>query len=136
MEFEEALKLLKEGKKIRRQLNKNFYLHKLDEMVNETNIRDGTQEIARVCFSDLITNDWEEYKEEGNWSLEKSCLEEGYGYHFQLDDIKKLKQKILEDIRIKIKDNKKEIDSDELDYAEISKILEKRFGFKGGKDEL
>ena len=34
------------------------------------------------------------------------------------------------------KDNKKEIDSDELDYAEISKILEKRFGFKGGKDEL
>jgi len=124
MKFEEILKLLREGKKVRRKDwgNKDYYIYSLD---HEGKIE--CLERVGYIFSllDFLADDWEEYKEEDNWNMEKCCFEEEMGYHIDICDVKKLKEKIFEDIR---KEHKEDLGFG-IWFNNFKEILDKRFGF-------
>ena len=62
MKFEEALKLLREGKKIRRSCwRKNVYFVKTKN--GATTYIDGEEFIYRININTILENDWELYEE-------------------------------------------------------------------------
>jgi len=120
MKFEEILKLLREGKKVRRKdwekKHIDYYWRLIGDHVES--YCDGIR-ISKFTLINYIENieadDWEEYKEK-EWTLKKT-FNNGYSE----DAIKVLKQKILIDVY--------EDEKDSLNYVEIRKIIKKRFGF-------
>ena len=90
-------------------------------------IRVGDKQYQGTNNSPLI-QEWEIY--EDNWNLVDECINtkddpSNHFWQIQYEDIKTLKQKILEDINIKKKDTR---DNKIYDY-EIFEILDARFGF-------
>ena len=116
MKFEEAIKLLKEGKKIRRNKwhkNKTYAL----EIIPERNIRTNIiinqdNEIPELLIEEIEATDWEKY-EKDVWN---------YAECFEIDNLSNtieiLKQKLLEDFKA-------------VGYSEdiTGQILYNRFGF-------
>tara|TARA_Y100000310_G_scaffold344369_1_gene456801 strand:+ start:187 stop:555 length:369 start_codon:yes stop_codon:yes gene_type:complete len=122
MNFEEAVKLLKEGKKIHRpkfwDVDSYWYIGKGGMIC----WRDGTP--AKVRANQLVSDNWEEYQED-DWNLYNTERRLVYGnsYH-RCSDIGILKSIIIRDI------NKIEHGCyTEGIKIEIIKIIKKRFGF-------
>lgn len=96
-------------------------------------IRVGDKQYQGTTNSPLI-QEWEVFEE--NWNLADKCINTGddnsnHFWHISYDDIKILKQKILEDIN---KLSYRSYPSDEEDKygcekGDVIKILDERFGF-------
>lgn len=129
MNFMEAVKAMKQGKKVRRKnsdaihsfilFNDNkegrlIWNYKQNNVINE-----------RLYLEDIEATDWEIYEEEDNWNLADTLqiphknLDIKY---FKLIDIKTFIQKVKEDIMDK--------DGDEfrIDKRDAHKIIDKRSG--------
>lgn len=114
MKFEEALKLLKEGKKIRRKTwASGITIKEKDDLIVGYN-----GGIFILGPKHLRVDDWEEYKEEDNWNWR-------FDEYQTIDtarSVKKLQQKILEDIEREFVYNGVK--------RRIKEIIKKRFGFE------
>ncbi len=100
MDFMNAVKLMKEGKKVILNEDNLWYLIlETTLFVFKSKVTGRDWHTQNLTLSEYESDNWEEYKKEDDWSLNNKCFEEKAGYHFGLDDIKKLKQKILEDIQ-------------------------------------
>ena len=120
MKFEEAIILLKQGKKVRRWNNEgvNLVLNKSTlelQVYNEGRIMD-----LSLTIEDVEATDWEEFKQEDDWNLFDKFRCEQSDACFKHEDVIKLKALILVDIgkqpRI-------------IGNHYIEGILDKRFGF-------
>ena len=126
--FTDAIGLLKKGKKIRRKYYiKNAYLCQDpngDFIERHTN---GRVVMAGMNLLEFNATDWEEYKEEDNWSWESS---EGSGDMLGSDyparaRVKKLQSKLLEDISELKYQGVQGLIKEDL----VKEIINQRFGF-------
>ena len=115
MKFTDAIKLMRQGKRVRR---KGWV--KEECWLEQDNVLKSPLGRISLCFDNFIADDWEEYVEEDKWSLK--------GY-YELDTlnipkehIKELKQKIIEDL---IKEGFLMSEG-----SNITMVLDKRLGFK------
>lgn len=119
MKFEEAIKLLKEGKKVKRKRHEMWFLIPFDDGENV------------FTYQDVFADDWEEYVVEDNWSLESKVSEHKvFSKHdsFERQFVEKLKEKIMEDITRKVEPYVcYSGDTDQIDA--MREIIVKRFGF-------
>jgi hypothetical protein len=117
MDFDDAVRLMKEGNKLRRpQWDKEYYL----ELVGTTQYFRDNYGVCEITLSMVEATDWEVYDEE-DWNLNKHI---GYGNEITIDNLRTLKEKI------KIDMTKLSVDLGEGNRVlqPINKILDKRFG--------
>jgi len=124
MKFEEAIKLLKEGKKVRRKSwddKKGFWIMQDDCLKSSGGY-------PSMCFDNFTATDWEVVGEDDDWNVIKEFkeglfsikyLDKGGSYPIALE---KLKAKILEDIEKLGKESVWGI-------ADLRLIIDGRFGF-------
>lgn len=113
-DFKQAIKWLKEGKKVRRKDREIIlFIYKVDKYVDCIRYATYNGEIndINLNISDFEATDWEIYEEKDNWSLpvcdvyynvyvndgDREWKERESISGYSLEDIKTLKQKILED---------------------------------------
>ena len=129
----EAVKAMKEGKKVKRECWTNLYTFSENDRV----ITNSTSPYLKVNIVDMEATDWEIYEEEDNWNLgdktwntfEKLCggikkevpCDPSYCHN---DDIKTFIQKVKEDMMKKLEDGSGE----RLDSSEFKEIIDKRAG--------
>jgi hypothetical protein len=125
-DFMQAVKWMKEGKKVRRSFwDKNVFLQPNGRNGEITN-NDGKTGQFSYCYFEAT--DWEIYEEEDGWKLQYTTVSDILIYsklgnlfdsHTYLDsrELKRLKETILEDC------------NDGGYYFKIKEILDKRFGF-------
>lgn len=97
MKFEEAVNLLREGKKVRRRcwipgmVRLNFEWVQLDLIKKE--VRNNLGEIEAFSTEEVLADDWEEYKELLN-DFEKNMLGDIFHYYqqFEKTTIKEVKK--------------------------------------------
>lgn len=120
-DFKQALKWMKEGKKVRRPHWGSKYLSKSTEYRINYDMFGKFQELE---IFDFEATDWEIYEVKDNWNAMDNLQD--------LGDLKTLKEKILKDIN---KSSEKIIDDYEEDGGreyileeEVKEIIKKRFG--------
>ena len=117
MKFEEAIKLLKEGKKVTREGGHRYLVLEGGHIQWDDGDNFGANAIN--WFTD---DDWEEYKED--WKLEKHNKDGIYYCDWvKFEDVEKLKEKILMDCKNKSRQN-----SFTLLLSDVEEIINKRFG--------
>ena len=119
MDFIQAVKAMKEGKKVTKYIN--CYLALDDEgLVRIFNFDKKINHEQNMHPGDYLSNDWEIYEEEDNWNLreQRSSNDQCLGIA-NFKDIKTLKEKIIEDWQ----------ESMVPEYDKLKDILDKRFGF-------
>jgi len=120
MKFTDAIELLKEGKKVRRKRWIESYL--IEKPAYGLRVKTPLSDCG-INLEDVEATDWEEYVEEDNWSYcdyDSSAL--GFG-------IKKLKNKILKDIKKEIESMNYLMCDKFAVFQPIEQIIHKRFGF-------
>lgn len=136
MDFIEAIKALKEGKKITMPYWNGDYLFlpKDGEIV-----LNSEKKAYSFNFVSIESNKWEVVEEEDNWNIESVKLDSFQSYKMPpycfYGDVVKLKEKILEDIENTTYDFREQgLDKSQGDRIGICKeivetIINKRFGF-------
>ena len=133
MIFEEAVKLLKEGKKVRlKHHHETVYYHLVEGVFRTAN---GNN--VYLDGSCILATDWEEFKEQDDWNLKEnndniSRTVAGQMLEFTKKDVKKLKQKILEDIGYFLTSQNKASNPEYISFLkeELQNRINKRFGDK------
>lgn len=126
MNFMEAVKAMKEGKKVTRQTYTQFRLDSGNQI--------ETTEGINVSFNveDYEATDWEIYKEEDDWNLaDKRELHNyitDYDGRIQVKDIKTFISKIKEDITKYITPEFYEGDIPIISKSRVNEIIDKRAG--------
>ena len=134
MNFMEAVKAMKEGKKVRSSncvdSEKSYYFRNNFWEVKLLNGFDGLEQDACLTFKEFESTDWEIYKEEDNWNLadfeviqfsgalvstKNDKYAKGKGLFF-IKDFKTFIQKVKEDISVFSGDK------------ELNEIIDKRAG--------
>ena len=131
MKFEEAIKLLRKGKKVRRGIwHKGLRLYAKESGLIRYDNNEGEEGGCDwlVDLDHLEAEDWEEYVEEDNWNLISRGSIKWNEYHqaYAEFDIKKLQEKILEDID-KLKDDDM-CEKDRFNRMRVKQIIRKRIG--------
>ena len=120
MNFMEAVKAMKEGKKVRREAQISDVYFELDiEILRKHN---GTETVL-LDLTDLEGTDWEIYEEEDNWNLADEMLN---GETIR-DQIRLFIQKVKEDFEEENKLRWKKPGS-LLETEKINEIIDKRAG--------
>lgn len=122
MKFEEIIKDIKFGTIIESKSREDIIICKGVSFYwyNIKTKKDGLQVALDSTFFNY--DDWEEFKEEDDWNLKEGAINKHEGFvWYGPEDIKKLKAKILEDI----KKTKSRCPA----CTTVEAIVERRFGF-------
>jgi len=131
MNFDQAIKWMKEGKKVTRK--NRIYLEAYDE-------EDGLPRICRLVngkniypsinYEEIEATDWEIYKEsiddvneKYNWNLVSKEIPQGYYGCYKSSDIRILKSILIEDL------NHPYFRHDTGVIKDVIELLDRRFGF-------
>ena len=125
MKFEEALELLREGKKVRRSCwGENYHIFAGNADLIGTSNNDWQKQM-RLEWIELLATDWEEYVEKDDWNFKRVL---GTGNWMTKDLLSKLKEKILEDVKKALPYNLQSSES-QIRIDIFKEIINKRFGF-------
>jgi len=132
MNFMEAVKLMKEGKKVTRTEWKAIYekprmylqgtqYHYIQEGINQARLSN------HVSPEMTEATDWEIYEEEDNWNLGSKGIDGSslIGWKYTTQNIKTFISKVKEDVEKKDRDQKTMLD---FSYGDVFEIIDKRAG--------
>ena len=123
-DFKEAVKLMKEGKKVRREHWRYINNFALYEEPGVGLVFNNNRFSDKLTIKDIEAKDWEVYKEEDDWNLKNFEGFNEYEKAYASSDIILLKEKIIADI-----------EADDYSFigksgkTRIKEILDERFGF-------
>jgi len=129
MKFMEAVKAMKEGKKVRRKKwGVGIAIHPHNDVFCYYKCNDGSS--SGNSISDVEATDWEIYEEQDTWNLADKELYDGLGKslkRFSKEDFKMFIQKVKEDILKECRSYTKDAHI-EINAVKVQSILDKRAG--------